>query len=207
MGLSAGRAGAGVIAGTALEFKGVFQPTVPTVVFTSRMYIKLVSGWGARDGEEHTRLNGERVINIPVGPPVLVYNLYPVIIHVPQPLGLADPTAPIDFYSVMLADQGNGIGGLPTGWAMTEASLVDGSGNVHEATITPLGSLANLPTSSANDTQIVWDLTEVPNQTGNFYLARYTMTGAQVPEPAGLAVVLAGVGALSLVRSRRTCGS
>ena len=182
---------AGVIAGAALEFKGVFQPTVPVRVFTSSMYIKLVSGWGARDGEEHFRLNGERIINIPAGPPILVYNLYPVIIHVPQPSGFADPQAPIDFYCVMATDQGNGIGPLPTGWQEDSATIEDAFGVQHPGNITPISDLSLLPTSSIHDTQIQWDLSQVQSRTGNYYLAQFTMTGMEVPEPAiGLAMPL-----------------
>jgi hypothetical protein len=33
-------------------------------VFTSSMYIKLVSGWGPRDGEEYFRLNGEKIFKL-----------------------------------------------------------------------------------------------------------------------------------------------
>jgi hypothetical protein len=52
---------AGVINGIALEDKGICVPTIPVKVFTSSMYIKLVSGWGTHDGEEYFRLNGEKI--------------------------------------------------------------------------------------------------------------------------------------------------
>ncbi len=201
LGFSVSLCRAGVIFGTALEFKGAFQQTVPVKIFTSSMYIKLVSGWGARDGEEHFRLNGEKIINIPVGPPILVYNLYPVVIHVPQPSGFADPLAPIDFFTVMATDQGNGIGPLPNGWQEDSATLEDDFGVQHPGTITHISDLSLLPTSSLNDTQIQWDLSQVQNRTGNYYLAQFTMTGMEVPEP-GIGIMAMPV--LLLLGSRWT---
>jgi hypothetical protein len=195
---------AGVITGLALEDKGVYQPVVPVKTFTSSMYIKLVSGWGARDGEEHFRLNGETVVMLPAGPPVHVYNLYPVLIHVPQPGGLANPNAPISFFDVFVGDINDTgqIGSLPNDWVLTSAEIIDGYGNTHAGTITLLSDLTTqLPTSNANDTQIQWDLSGIAQKQGRFFLVEYTMTANQVvgavPEPSSAA--LAGLGVCCLV--------
>jgi len=180
---------AGFIGGVALEDKGIFQPVVPVKVFTSSMYIKLVSGWGPRDGEEHFRLNGERIINIPAGPPVHVYSLYPVLIEVPQPGGFANPNAPISFFDVFVGDIGDTgqIGSLPDDWVLDQAQIQDGFGNSHPGQITHIRDLnTELPASSFFDVFVDWDLSGISQTQGSFFLVEYTMTAneATAPEPA-----------------------
>lgn len=200
---------AGVILGAVLEDKGVFQPTVPVKVFTSSMYAKLVSGWGPRDGQEFFRLNNEKIVLVPAGPPVHVYNLTPAVIHVPQPGGFANPNAPISFFDVFVGDIGDTgqIGGVPNDWTLTEAQILDGLGNVHNGTISLLNDLTTqLPTSNANDTSIQWDLSSISQKQGRFFLVEFTMTGYQlmgIPEPASLAMSLIGGAGLLAYRWRR----
>lgn len=200
----------GVIIGAVLEDKGLFQPVAPVTVFTSHMYIKLVSGWGARDGTEAFRLNGEKVVMLPVGPPVHVYNLYPALIHVPQPGGLANPNAPVSFFDVFVGDVNNtgDIGSVPDDWTLEEAQIEDGLGNIHMGVISQISDLTTqLPTSNANDTQIQWDLSGISQTQGRFFLVEYTMSANQavgIPEPSTLVMTVLGVGGgLGLAGRRR----
>jgi hypothetical protein len=107
-----------------------------------------------------------------------LYNLFPIVIDVPDNYGA------FDLPSVLLADVGNGIGPLPDGFLLSE--ILEVNGNFFNAVITPISDLANLPTSTARNTRIQWDISGVSQSTGTFFLATTTLP-ARVPERSSAA--------------------
>ncbi len=208
----------GVLKCIVLEFKGLFQLVEITkrTEFGSSMSITLESGWGERNGRTYIRFNKETVVFdvVPVGPPIRIYNVYPGRIHFPQIDGRINLDLPIDLFFVMMVDPGEGIGPLPDGAVLEQVSLIGSSGTEYVAEITPINDLANLPTSSANDVEIGWDLSEVAQTTGNFFLSKVTLPnaheliGRDVPTTSqwgliAMALLLVTAGAIVIVRRRR----
>jgi hypothetical protein len=133
---------------------------------------------------------------------VHLFNVYPFEIEVPQqPDGSVLCSQMIDFFDVFAAGDVNGLCPLPDGTVLL-ASVFFGptSGRSYAATVTPISDLANLPTSSANDLMITWDLSSFSDTTGNFYLAQVSIPVndlAGCPEPSALALL--GFGALGFL--------
>ncbi len=138
--------------------------------------------------------NTETIL-VPTGNAIVItlYNIYPLVIDVP---GTSVKTAMIDVYDVLAADSGSGIGSLPPGMVLEQSSFFGTVSNAtYTAQITPITDLADLPTSSANDSAITWDLSSLSGTTGNFYLAKVTLPFedvASVPEPSAAGLLLVG---------------
>lgn len=163
-----------------LEDKGLFQPVVPALHIFPSVYTFIVNDPPFFIFTKVILPNSE-IVFLPVGPPVRLFNLRPALsIANVQPLGLTD------HFWVILADAGAGIGGLPAGAALQQASLFgNATGTEFVASITPINDLANLPTSSANNASMTWDLSGISQTTGNFFLAEATLPASEfTPEPS-----------------------
>lgn len=134
---------------------------------------------------------------------VRLLNITSQSIEIPQPLTLPQV---IDIFWFMSADSGAGPGPLPGGSSLQSASLIGPrTGTVFPATITPIANLASLPTSSAHDLAIQWNLSALTQTTGNFFLASASIPVSEfVPEPASGILCLIGlvVGAAAYARQR-----
>jgi hypothetical protein len=121
-------------------------------------------------------------------------NIYPLTIDIPQNPILS--SQPIDFFYVLATDIGGGVGPLPNDFALTDSSLFGpGTGIEYKAEISPINDLGNLPTSSTNNLEIQWDLSQVSQSTGNFFLAKTTIpfcdACCKIPEPSTILSLLA----------------
>lgn len=113
----------------------------------------------------------------------------------------------VDLFWLMVADDGTGISALPDGWILEEASIFGASTNAEfTASITPINDLINLPTSSLNNTNIVWDLSQFSETTGDFFLARATLPVIELqktPESSNLlGIYILGTLGASIIASR-----
>jgi len=179
------------------------------------MSITLVSGWGERNGRTYTRTSWEVVTFTTITfEKIRIYNYYPVIIELPQPDGRVDLDLPIDIYFVMMVDPGDGIGPLPDDAIIEEASLIGSSGTEYPAEIIPIDDLEKLPTSSDNNLEIGWDLSEVAQTTGNFFLSKVTLPntheliGPDIPAASHwglvvMALILLAAGTVMIVRRKQ----
>lgn len=178
---------AGTIETIPLEDKGVSLPSMGLNIFPSEVQVSHgMFGWTITV----TLWNAEVVNVSSVGPAVRVFNVYPDAAHVPQ-VPSFDPNNPIDFFFFMAVDSDttqtspvSGLGPLPGGWTVEQATMTGTSGTGLSAEITPISDLANLPTSSPNLTAIEWDLSAFSQTTGNFFLAKVTFPNAyELVEP------------------------
>src|SRR5262245_46621609 len=146
----------------------------------------------------------EQVIVQPVGTPFArIFNIYPDFVDVPQPL---ESTQLVDFPWFMAADIGQGIGPLPVGSVALAAALIGPStGTRFPATITPVSDLATLPSSSANDLLVQWNLAALSGTTGNFFLMQASMPVTEfVPESDSMMLLGAGLPmVVAFLRRRR----
>ena len=180
---------AGIIqVGEQYEYKGTFIITEPaTLLIPSELQIICpICGVLA------TIPNLEEVdVDVVVGA-IDFYNVYPLFIDVPQPIG---KLASVDFFSILAADLGTGIGSLPDRVTLASASMTGvGTGTRYESEITFIDDLAALPTSSSNNLNIQWDLSVFSETTGNFFLAKTTVPFFDVccvPEPSAILSLLA----------------
>ena len=171
---------AGTFEITVIEDKGTFQEFIPVTRIVPDRLIFVCTTCGAVLGG--ATVPSLETVLIPAGPPFRLFNIYPDLIDVPQPF---DPNRNIDFAWVMAADTGTGIGPVPSGLNLQNASLVGVSGTQFPATIQSISNLAALPTSSPNDLRINWDLSPFSQTTGSFFLVQATIPGSQiVPEPS-----------------------
>lgn len=180
------------------ELKGTItiQPVIPTTVTkTSHFRPKSCMSLNPNMTLDPVTVPNTETINVPSGPPLTfnLYNVYPLVIDVP---GTSVKTASIDIYDILAADTGSGIAALPDGLSLQQATFFGTVNNMgYVAQITPISDLANLPTSSANDSAITWDLSQFTGTTGNFYLSKVTVPledVAAVPEPQSGGLLLSG---------------
>jgi hypothetical protein len=187
-------AGATTITMVVEEDKGLFVPVMP-VTFT----VPSVSVGSAGIPFGVFAIPNQETVLIQSGPPFELFNIYAAVIELPEPFNVQ---LSIDIFWFIAANTGTGIGPLPDGMVLQSASL----GGV-PATITPISSLASLPTSSANDLSIAWDTSALTNTTGNFFLAEATLPNALlVPGPivgAGLPGLVMACGGLLVWWRRR----
>jgi hypothetical protein len=191
-------ADAGIISFTVSEFKGTVVPVVPIVEeFLSRIEIQVAPPPIVVD-----LIFNEEIVAFLVGPPIDVYNFYHQTIEIPQPPGFFQL---IDIFWFIAADVGAGIGPLPDGAALQSAALIGPvTGTLYPATITPISDLSALPTSSANDISINWDLSALSDTTGNFFLAQASIPVSElVPEPSSIVLFATGALAVAAYSRRR----
>ena len=195
---------AGTITQTVVDDKGSI--TIPNghfeTVFGSRMSADLGAEWGDLAGH-HERKNSEKLVWVNDGPPIVLHfaNVFPKEIHVPQ-TPAPNPHATGSFFDIFTEIKLNGLlGPLEDGMQIEEGPdtfLEGASGTKYFGKVTPITDLALLPTSNANDTQIVWDLSQFAETTGNFYLIEYEMAPIDlVPEPSTLALFGIAIAALA----------
>lgn len=189
-------AGAGTITLVPIEPKGILQPGEVNTVFTLKVGVLPFPLLPLP-----FVLPNLELVFVPDGPPVAWFNIRPFAIEVPQPFDL---NLQIDFFWLLAADVGAGIGPVPDGGALEAASLIGLSGTEYPADITIITDLANLPTSSPNNLQISWDLSTLSQTRGKFFLARASLPGTElqvIPEPS--AMLLLGGGLVGLAVRRR----
>ena len=188
-----------------------------TLKVKSYMEFKFIDGWGDLNNTIHVAQNFEVVTFKTVShfKLITIYNVFPDLYRLPQPIGgQVDLYEPIDVFFVMMVDTGEGIGPLPDGVVLEEASLIGSSGEEYTAEITPIYDLNDLPTSSTYDLEITWDLSDVAQTTGNFFLSKvilpnaHELIGPVVPATSRwglivMALLLLTVGIIVIVRLRR----
>jgi hypothetical protein len=204
---------AGTITQTVVDDKG--SVTIPNghfeKVFGSRMSADLGPEWGDLAGH-YERKNSEKLVWVNDGPPIVIHfaNVFPKEIHVPQ-TPKPNPRGPTTFFDIFIELNPDGtISPLHGGMQIEEGPdtfLEGASGTKFFGKVTPINDLSLLPTSNANDTLIVWDLSKFTTTTGNFYLIEYELPPIElVPEPSALELfVIAVAGGLLVVWSRLRC--
>ena len=184
-------------------------------VFKSHMSLTLGPEWGDLAGH-FERNNNEQLVWVNTGPPIVLHfaNVYPKEVDVPEnpkpnkfkvdsffdifveldPNNLQQPLKPLEpNMSIQPGPNTNMEGAFDT--------LIQG-------TVTPISDLSQLPTSNANDTNIVWDLSQFSSTTGNFFLIEYDVPNAfvltGVAEPSTLLLAACGaLGAAGYARRRK----
>jgi PEP-CTERM motif len=202
--LAAVCAWAGLIDVDAYEYKGQVTTVIGHNQFTSHMKVTLPeSDWGNLAG---TFEKGNReVFVIDEVITTHFWNIYPDVIHVPQPPELQDN---ITIPFVMGKGSGTGTGfdetisSMPAGASMDSVFMEDRYGNEHEGTFSSFFDIfTDLPLIGPNGEEYTWDLSRIGENQGTWYLSEVTMTLDEfVPEPATL--LLLGLGGLML-RKRR----
>ena len=174
-------------------------------VFLSHMSMTLGPEWGDLAGH-FERDNNEQLVWVNNGPPTILHlaNVFPKEIDVPENPN-PNPHRPIDFFDIFVElNINNNFAPLEPGMQIQGAEMQGSSGNFNPGIVTPINDLSQLPTSTANDTNIQWDLSNFTTTTGNFFLIEYTLPNAleatQIPEPAGF--VLLGTAIAILVPLR-----
>jgi hypothetical protein len=170
--------------GTVAIPNGFFQH-----VFGSHMSMTLGPEWGELAGH-FERNNNEHLVWVNTGPPTILHfaNIFPKEIDVPE-----NPNPnhfnPISFFDIFVElDINNHPAPLEQGMQIQGANMQGSSGALYPGLVTPINDLSNLPTSNANDTKIVWDLSQFATTTGNFVLIEYDLPNAfeatKTPEPS-----------------------
>jgi hypothetical protein len=204
-------ANAGTITHTVVDDKG--SVTIPNGHFErrfgSRMTADLGPEWGDRAGH-YERMNSEYMVWVNDGPPIVLHfaNVYPKETHVPQ-----EPKPDVyrfgDFFDVFTEIKLDGsLGPLEPGMQIQEGPdtyLEGSSGTRYPGKVTPINDLNQLPTSSSNGTQFVWDLSRFSTTVGNFFLIEYQLPPIElvdIPEPSHVAL-LVGLAICSQALSKR----
>jgi hypothetical protein len=190
--------------GSAIEDKGTRTTVIGHNEFRSFMKVILhAPDWGDRAGT-YTRKNRE-VFVIDAVITEHFFNVYPLVIDVPQPVDLSsDITIP---FFMATGSSAADLGPLPAGGSVASAQLKDGYGVWHPATISSFFDVfTDLPSVGPNGEQYEWDLSGFTETQGNFYLAQVPMTADQfsVPEPSALWLTLLGLAGLLYLRSRKS---
>jgi hypothetical protein len=203
-------ANAGTFTLQVVDDKGsvTIQPGFFQHVFGSHMSMTLGPEWGNLAGH-FERDNNEQLIWVNAGPAITLHfaNVFPKEIDVPENPN-PNPHRPIDFFDIFTElDINNHPAPLEQGMQIQGANMQGSSGTLFPGVVTPINDLSNLPTSSANDTNIQWDLSQFTTTTGNFYLIEYTLPNAleatQIPEPPAFVLFGAAIAALASYRLTR----
>ena len=192
---------AGEIDVIAVQDKGVVVTVIGHNEFLSRMSITLhAPDWGERAGT-YTRLNRE-VFVIDAVVTTHLWNIFPAVIHVPQPPDM-NSFVNVPFFMATGPDSGN-LDPLPPNAQQTNTSMTDGHGQEHIGSFHSFFDVfTELPLTGPNGEQYLWDLdgfdvNDANDRHGNFYLSTVRMTVDQltaVPEPGTWALL--GVGLLA----------
>jgi hypothetical protein len=177
---------------TAVEDKGTVTTVIGHNEFTSSMTATLhAPDWGERAGT-YSRGNRE-VFVIDTVITEHFFNIYPLVIDVPQPVDLmADVTIP---FFMATGTSATDLHPLQVNGSVDSAEMRDGEGTWHEATMSSFFDIfVDLPLLGPNGEQYQWDLSGFTETQGNFYLAEVTMTtdqfSASVPEPSTLLLLI-----------------
>lgn len=175
---------------TAIEDKGTLITVIGHNEFTSLMTVTLPpSDWD--DRARTYVLGNQEVFVIDAVIAEHFFNVYPLVIDIPQPVDLlASITIP---FFMATGSSATDLGPLPTNGSVASAEMRDGYGIWHPAEINSFFDVfADLPLTGPNGEQYQWDLSGFTQTQGNFYLAEVTMTADQfsVPEPSTLFLLL-----------------
>lgn len=192
-------ASAGTITIQVVDDKGsvTIQPGFFQHVFGSHMSMTLGPEWGNLAGH-FERDNNEQLVWMNTGPAITIHfaNVFPKEIDVPENPN-PNPSRPIDFFDIFtelnLDQLTNHPAPLEPGMQIQGANMQGSSGTIFQGSVTQITDLSKLPTSSVNDTNIQWDLSQFTSTTGNFYLIEYTLPNAfeatQIPEPSAMVLI------------------
>lgn len=201
--LAAGVARAGLITFTVVEDKGTVTLIEGHIEFGSYMRATLpFPEWGDRAGT-YVRFNKEKFV-IDSITNIHFWNIYPAMIHITQPIILANEIT-IPFFMATGTNRYN-LNPLPTGGLIESAQLQDGYGLWHDAVITPLINLNDLPAFGAHGETYDWDLSNecyFDLLKGNFYLAQVTMTADAFSAPEPCTWLFLGLGTIIILRAKR----
>ncbi len=182
--------------GTVAIPNGFFQH-----VFGSHMSLTLGAEWGDLAGH-FERNNNEHLVWVNTGPPTILHfaNIFPKEIDVPES-PKPDPFKVINFFDVFVElDINSQWAPLEPGMQIQDANMQGSSGALFPGLVTPINDLSHLPTSTANDTNIVWDLSNFATTTGNFFLIEYDLPNAfeatKTPEPSSSIMLSTAIAAL-----------
>jgi hypothetical protein len=177
-------------------------------VFGSHMSMTLGPEWGNLAGH-FERNNDEHLVWMNDGTFTMLHfaNIFPKEIDVPEN-PFPNPQRPIDFFDIFVElDINSHPAPLENGMQIQDANMQGSSGTLYPGLIFPINDLSLLPTSSANDTNIQWDLSQFTSTRGNFFLIEYTLPNAfeatQIPEPSAFILFGTAISGLVLYRVTR----
>lgn len=192
---------AGIIHDGGFQYKGDIPPETTAILDT---YKELsVEDEGVFSGSLHLSVREQFYIaQGTVGIPV--FNVWGAIIKVPQPIGLDKQL--VDLFWIFGAGRGAEAGPLPAGSYLATASVFGMDGTEYVSTVSSINNLNDLPTTSAHDLNVTWNLDGLANTNGNFYLVKTTLPFSAVtvvPEPGESGMLAAGLSVVLFMRTRK----
>ncbi len=186
-----------IISDVVYEFKETYELTIiePIIeevpsLFTYRLFIDVETGQ-TRPGQLENISNKE-IVGFDVN--TYAFDLYNIYVSEITFDGLF-----VDLFWIIGSDNGEGISSLPNGIILEQASMFGANTNTEFiASITQINNLSNLPTSSANNSSIEWDLSEFSDITGDFFLAQTTLPISEIQKTTEASNLL-GLSILSII--------
>ncbi len=197
-----------VVFGPFLDFKGIAVVPVPGDTWSQTFISTNTHTLGIEWPNPGTFINTNIETLTWQSPPSVVafpvFNVVCLALAVPEPPDgpALDPDTEIEIFSVTTSGSDGSnpddLGPLPSGVTENGASFYGNNGVTYPVTVTPITDLTDLPTSSAIDASITWNLSAFTTTTGNFDLESVIVPEAAiVPEPSTFALL--GIGTVSLL--------
>jgi hypothetical protein len=192
---------AGIVHDGGFQYKGDIPPERTAILDTYKDLA--VEDEGVFSGTLHLAVREKVLIAQGTGS-IPVFNVWGAIIKVPQPIALDKQL--VDLFWIFGAGRGADAGPLPTGSYLESASVFGLNGTEYVATVSSINNLADLPTVSAHDLSVTWNLDGLAYTTGNFYLVNTSLPFSAVtivPEAGATWLLLAGLSAVLFMRALR----